>query len=237
MKQLHEIQLAILLKLIYSPWMKYMELLPYTDLPTNQFSFHLNKLLQLGYIEKMDDLYALTISGKVYANMINKHTCQMHTTVMLAVLVVCTKTLENGQLSFLIYTRKKHPFYGRQWILSWKVQYGENIITTAERVLHEKTWLAWTATTSQILHYTDKDKKTGAILDDKVLFLCYVEEPVGDIVCDETWDAERVKESDLVSYIKNTFRSQEDTIQLLYMAKDASKQSIVIEKEWYIESF
>jgi hypothetical protein len=48
---MHKLQLQILTKLVFKPDLKYMELKPEKDLENNQFDYHLNQLIDAGYIE------------------------------------------------------------------------------------------------------------------------------------------------------------------------------------------
>lgn len=67
MNSLHKIQLEILNKLQFEDGLRFMALKPDKKMENNQFQFHLDRLLGLGYVEKKDGLYSLTKEGKQYA--------------------------------------------------------------------------------------------------------------------------------------------------------------------------
>ena len=117
MKQLHPIQLKILKKLLFAPQLKYTELKPEEHIENNQFSFHLNTLINIVYIKKVDQYYILTAQGKEYANRMDAGELQIKLQAKTGVLVCATRGQDNKK-EYLIYTRKKHPFFGKQGFIT-----------------------------------------------------------------------------------------------------------------------
>jgi len=117
MKQLHPLQLKMLKKLLFAPQMKYTELKPEEHIENNQFSFHLNALITMGYIKKIDPYYILTTQGKEYANRMDAGELQIQLQAKVGVLVCATRGQGDSQ-EYLIYTRKKHPFFGKQGFIT-----------------------------------------------------------------------------------------------------------------------
>lgn len=113
MKQLHPLQLKILKKLLFAPQLKYTELKPEEHIENNQLSFHLNTLINMGYIKKDDQYYILTAQGKEYANRMDAGDFHIQLQAKTGVLVCATRGHGDDQ-EYLIYTRKKHPFFGKQ---------------------------------------------------------------------------------------------------------------------------
>ena len=56
MRQLHEIQLQILKKLLFASGLRYAQIKPDPQMENNQFDFHLDQLIDGGYVEKYDTL-------------------------------------------------------------------------------------------------------------------------------------------------------------------------------------
>lgn len=69
-KQLHSIQIKILQKLLFADRLRYSEVRPVKDIENNKLSFHLKKLIEEGFVEKRDEYYLLTNTGKEFANRI-----------------------------------------------------------------------------------------------------------------------------------------------------------------------
>jgi len=63
----HPVQKEILKNLVYKPNARFRDLNT-TELTNDQFTFHLKKLLQDGYVEKMEDGYKLTNKGLLYSS-------------------------------------------------------------------------------------------------------------------------------------------------------------------------
>ncbi|NOZ44620.1 MAG: hypothetical protein GXP45_05805 [bacterium] len=117
MKQLHDIQLAILRKLLFAESLRYSDLKPEEAMENNQLSFHLDKLIELNYVEKLDDNvgYRLTIEGKEYANRMDTEINKIKRQPKSGVLVIPMRYNEElNEHEFLFYTRKKHPHFGKQ---------------------------------------------------------------------------------------------------------------------------
>ena len=117
MKQLHPIQLKILKKLLFAPQLKYTELKPEEHIENNQLSFHLNTLITMGHIEKVDQHYILTAQGKEYSNRMDSGELHVQLQAKTGVLVCATRGQGDAQ-EYLIYTRKKHPFFGKQGFIT-----------------------------------------------------------------------------------------------------------------------
>ena len=109
MKQLHNIQLEILKKLLFADLVKYTDLKPDKEMENNKFDFHLDQLIEFGYVEKEDKKYRLTAIGKEYANRIDTERVEVTRQAKIGVFICCIR--ENNGREFLLITRKKQPFY------------------------------------------------------------------------------------------------------------------------------
>lgn len=206
MKQIHTIQLQILKKLLYSTGLRYSEIKPTPEMENNQFDFHLDKMINEGHIEKNQDRYQLTPVGKDFANRIDADNTMLQKQAKIGTYFACIRE-KNNQTQFLIYTRLKQPFYGCQGFPSGKVQYGEKITQTAKRELKEETNLEGEPEVVLIKHFLVHDASTKQLVEDKILFLCLVREPKGEVIPSEEGKYEWVNEQDLSSYVTNHFES------------------------------
>lgn len=206
MKQLHDIQLQILKKLLFAKQMRYSELKPDAEMENNQFDFHLDKLIAGKFIAKIENRYELTNSGKEYANRMDTDHNVVPLQSKISVFICPTRKVK-GQTQFLIYTRLKQPFYGCQGFMSGKVRYGETIIAGAKRELSEETGLAGKPQLVSIRHYLVFDKNSHQLVEDKFMFFCWVKNPSGNLVTNNEGKYEWVKEKDLPSYVTYHFES------------------------------
>ena len=217
MKQLHEIQLQILKKLLFANSLKFSDLRPDLIIENNQLTFHLDKLIDLGYVKKSSQGYALTSIGKEYANRMDTDEVAITKQAKIGTIVICTR---NSLSEYLIYTRLKQPFYGCQGFMSGKVRFGETILQTAKRELKEETGLEGNPTIIDIRHYLVVDKTSRDLLEDKFLYFCWVDNPKGKLEFHEEGKFEWVKEKDFASYVTNHFESFENFLRDVSLVKN-----------------
>jgi 8-oxo-dGTP pyrophosphatase MutT (NUDIX family) len=129
---MHHIQRAILLKLAMSSYMRFSQLQP-PHVPNNTFSYHLKKLLELGYIEASPHGYSATRKAlKIIQDLDGQ---QRHTRpVTLAVLFI---TNPAGEV--LLIERDSQPFKNWLGAPSGIIHGGESLQQAAVRELYEKT--------------------------------------------------------------------------------------------------
>ena len=213
MKPLHEIQIGILKKLLFAEDLRYTDLKPKHDIENNQLQFHLDKLIENGWIEKVEDRYRLTNSGKENANRMDSDNQKMIKQAKIGVINVCYRE-SNGEREYLIYTRLKHPFFGMQGFASGKIAYGESIYETSVRELKEETNLEGNPELYAIRHhrvYNNKDE----ILEDKFFYFMRIINPIGEVVANDEGKQEWVKEKELLVYLKNPVYDFWDNMETL----------------------
>lgn len=234
---IHPLQATILEKLLYSTWMTFTELQWDKSLPTNQLSFHINTLLHEWYIEKNDIIYTLTTKGKEYANAKDSHTEKEHKFQKVWTIIVCSRTGDNHEKEYLFYTRKKHPFYGKQWFPTGKIRRGETPVQTAARELTEESWLSGNAQLISLFHFINKDAEND-VIEDKYLFLCSIKEPTGELIQSNEWSFYRVKYPDIEASITNPFETTEDLKRMISLVEwDTSIMHSFEEKIIFPEGF
>lgn len=174
----------------------------------NTFQFHLDKVITIGYVVKVDDGYSLTIQGKKIANFIKTEHNQLVTIRKVSACLYCVRA-NGGQKETLIYTRLKHPFYGKQGFPTGKIDYGEVFTDAAKRELYEETELIGELELFQIVHYLVSDEETDDLLDDKLFFYYLFRDPLGTLRGGKEGDYKWVPMNEIEKHILNPFDSIE----------------------------
>jgi len=138
--EIHPIQVNILLKLLFNPTARFSQLNVLTA-PTDQFSFHLKKLLEIGLIEKDGRNYQLSVKGKEFANRFDTDRLVPERQAKVAVGVVGIR-MRIDSTEYLIQQRLKQPYYGFFGLVTGKVRWGETTEETAKREFKEETGLS-----------------------------------------------------------------------------------------------
>ncbi len=223
MKQRHHIQLTILQKLLFAPQLSYTELKPDLTLENNQFSFHLDQLKKDGLVEKNVDMYRLTPQGKEYAGRLDTDNSKFMVQAKIGARVACTR-LREGQLEFLVYTRKKQPFYGCQGFLSGKVRYGETVSDAAKRELKEETNLTGNPTLVEVQHMLVYEEDSHTLLEDKFFFFYRVHEPEGELLPNNEGEHYWIPENRLEQEVTNPFEDKTNFMREIYTLKNFAGQ-------------
>lgn len=237
MKQLHQLQLIILKRLMFAPSLKFSQLKEVLDVASNSLTFHLNALTQKNLCVKQDESYRLTSLGKEYANTMDTNEFVVKKQAKIGVMVCATRTESNGSSSVLIQTRTKQPFWWKQWCVTWKIHWWESPLTTARRELYEETWLIGSAKLVKVMHYTEFDYETQKLLTDTYLFLCHIHNPQWIIIDTKEWTSQRVHESKIRSILTNPYRSIDDFIAIYTTCKEFGWSISLVEESQYTADF
>jgi 8-oxo-dGTP diphosphatase len=143
---MHELQQHILTQLILNHSLRYAQLKP-AEVEGNLFMYHLKKVMQAGYVEKLaDGSYSLSPAGQDYAERMSLTMMKPRFQPRVVTLIYCVDT--EGR--HLLYRRKRQPLIGLAGFPYGKVHLGETIHEAAERELMDKTGL-----TAQLAHRGD----------------------------------------------------------------------------------
>lgn len=176
--KLHSAQTSILRELLFRPSAGYAELQKPTGLTSDHFNFHIARLVEIGYVEKVvRGKYRLTPRGKEYANKLDTDQNTIELQPKSAVILAIKK----GD-KFIFQKRLKHPYYGFWGFPSGKIRWGETIIETAERELKEETGLTAKYEHKGIYHELVFRAETGEQLEDKIFHIILCTNPKGDLV-------------------------------------------------------
>lgn len=168
---LHDIQTSILRELLFISKARFAELNT-QNISNDHFTFHVKRLQELGYIEKLESgEYQLTASGKEYAGRLDTDGLKVaiERQAKIGVLVVAMRT-EAGEQQYLIQQRLKEPYWGFHGFMTGKVKWGETIPEGAAREFIEETGLTGTLEIAGVKHKMDYDGKHN-LLEDKYFFV------------------------------------------------------------------
>jgi 8-oxo-dGTP pyrophosphatase MutT (NUDIX family) len=178
--KLHEAQTAILRELLFMRQAAFAQLQKPTGLTSDHFTFHVNRLLELGFVERPTrGAYGLTTSGKEYANRLDTDERTVERQGKVAVLVVPRRLRSDGGPEYMVQRRLKQPFWGFYCFMTGKLRWGESVTEGAARELYEETGLKADLEVKAIYHKMDY-ATNGALLEDKHFYVIAAQQPRGD---------------------------------------------------------
>ena len=148
---------------------------------SDQFTFHLKKLLQVGYVTKDGQRYVLTRAGKEYANRMDTDENVIEKQPKLSVVLI----VENDSGEMLQQERLKHPYYGYWGFPTGKVRWGETLVEAGARELLEETGLDADLCVVGFYHKLDYDEESGELLEDKYFCIIHGVNPRGELITDD----------------------------------------------------
>lgn len=177
---IHEAQTKILRELLFLPATNFAELQKVSGLESDHAKFHIKRLVELGYVEKLGAAYKLTIKGKEYANKLDTDAGVIERQPKVAVLLIVEREHE-GTKQYLLQERRKHPYFGYWGAPTGKIRWGESITETATRELQEETGLIATFEHRGINHERVRHMETNEIVEDKIFHLMFTNAASGTL--------------------------------------------------------
>jgi 8-oxo-dGTP pyrophosphatase MutT (NUDIX family) len=208
MEELHQIQMLILRELLFKPQARFSEL-NIKGLSNDHFSYHINTLIDLDLVKKIEGKYSLTGKGKEYASRIDTDQVQIEKQPKIGVLVVPYKYVK-GKKYLLIQERTKEPYFGYRGFLTGKVRYGEKIKETAKRELKEETGLDCNNfVIKNMFHDQVVMLEDGKLMEDKLFFITLAKSPKGKLVNTENGKNFWVTEDEFIKLDKKYYNEVE----------------------------
>ncbi len=178
---IHDAQMAILRELLFHPSVGFTKLQKLTDMSSDHFNFHLQKLIELKLVEKVSrGTYILTPRGKEYANKLDTDSHTVERQPKTTVILVAERKV-GKKIEYLFQERLKHPYFGFWGLISGKIRWGETIIQTADREFMEETGLTADFKFAGIYHELAFQKGSDEQLEDKIFFVMHGTNVQGDL--------------------------------------------------------
>jgi len=170
--KLHEAQTSILRELLFAPQAGFADLQKPTGLGSDHFMFHVNRLMELGLVEKLSrGQYRLTTIGKEYANRLDTDERTIERQAKITALIIPSRSrLGSGEVEYKIQRRLKQPFYGLYGFMSGKIRWGETIEEGGARELMEEAGLEADLEFKCLYHKMDYSVD-GQLLEDKHFYM------------------------------------------------------------------
>lgn len=161
-------------KLMHFPKSSFSDLYE-KDVESNKFTYHLNKMIEHGLVEKIDGKYSLTIKGKSEASTVDGETGIVKKRPFVTLLLAIKK----GE-DYVLYKRMKEPYYGNVGFPGAKLELGEEIIPAAKRELFEETGLTCEGKLVTVQNIVTKNN--DELFAHMTQFVVLFEDPKGELV-------------------------------------------------------
>ncbi len=176
----HPIQIEMVRTLLFTSESSFSDMQKMSGLEGNQVTFHIKRLLEVELVEKIDQKYKLTASGKEFANRLDTDAGEIEKQPKSSVLLLIPRQ-KDGRTQFLQQQRLKQPWYGYYVYVTGKIRWGESIYTAAARELNEETGMTGNFRLLAIDHERDIVEKTGEVLEDKLFYVMLCEKFEGEL--------------------------------------------------------
>lgn len=95
------------------PAARFAELQKASGLESDHVKFHIKRLVELGYVDKIGSVYQLSVAGKEYANKLDTDAGVIERQPKVAVLLVVERYNSKTHMTeYLLQKRLKHPYFG-----------------------------------------------------------------------------------------------------------------------------
>jgi ADP-ribose pyrophosphatase YjhB (NUDIX family) len=208
----HPIQKQILTKFLTRPELRYSEIrLP--EIENDLFNYHLQYLVKIGILNKIDSTYSLSTKGLTDLLMFDSQG-NVYQGLRVSVLVYAIDYNSKPQL-ILAQKHIRQPYLGDcNAGISGKVKPGELIEVAASRKLKEETGLIGTAKLLGVIRKI-RSNKDSSFLDDGLFHVCICTDFTGELQ----------EHSD---FGENSWISFKQALELEKMAKNTGKKNLKI---------
>jgi 8-oxo-dGTP pyrophosphatase MutT (NUDIX family) len=172
------IQNNIISKLKNAKALKYGELYS-KKIPNDLFNYHLQHLVEKGFLIKNDSSYSLSDKGLKYIADPFTEDITTHSFFKVNVITIVSRIV-NGKIEILNQLRKSNPSYGKIGVVGGVVLKGESIEDAASRKLKQETGLE---AKFKVIGYERRIMyKKGELFSDLIFPIAYTDKSSGDLI-------------------------------------------------------
>jgi 8-oxo-dGTP pyrophosphatase MutT (NUDIX family) len=232
-EKIHNIQMLILRELLFNPNARFTDL-NIKGLTSDHFSYHINSLLDSGYVVKdQKGSYSLSKNGKEFANTMDTEQLIVEKQPKVAVCIIAMKVVDEKKM-LAIQRRLKEPYYGCQGFITGKVRFGEKLEEAASRELIEEMNLEGTLDYRGIFHEHCYSAE-GDLLEDKIFNIFVADNCTGKL--NKRFDSGEnywIPKEDFKN-LGNKFYSEDDLYA--FALSDQAKRSFYVQNDYITEQF
>lgn len=229
----HPAQVLILRHLLFAPQATFAELQRATTLTSDHFTFHIKKLIEEGYVQRLKKHYKLSDKGKEYANRLDTDENEIEKQPKVSVAITIERVGRGGRREFLFQQRKKNPYFDFWGRVGGKVRWGESVIEAANRELKEETGLEAKFEYRLLYHKRDFSKVTGNLLEDKFFLCVYATEYSG--VLQESFEGgvNRWMTHEEFTAMPKRFKSVDEFLELIDQGESFAEREFYYDESEY----
>lgn len=179
--KLHYFQAEIVKLLTKSHGLKFNEIV-IKGLESEHMNYHLKKLIEFKFVEKLDDKYVLTDKGKDYCNLLDDNVEIIEKQPKTSIIIRAVRKNSKGEVEFLLTKRLRHPYFGKVGKISGKVRFGEKLEEAAARELFEETGLIAQSYTLESIYHKIRNREDGTCVQDVIFYTFFVTGIGGDFI-------------------------------------------------------
>lgn len=180
--QVHKAQISVFHTIRRSKSARYSELMRPTAMDSDNFKFHLKKLVNSGYIEKDEaGVYKLTATGKEFANNLDRENRSIQKQPKLSVIIIASRTDSDGTIRYLFQKRRRNPYWDFWGFVSGPIRWGVLPEGAAAHELHKQTGLTATFEVRGFYRKIDYSSPDGKLLEDKQFIIIKANDTKGEL--------------------------------------------------------
>lgn len=180
--KLHYYQKALVKKLTLAKSGKRFNQLIIHGLESEHMNYHLKKLLEIGFVSKLEENYLLTDKGKDYSNLLDDGLAVTEKQPKTSIIIWGVRKNPKGEVEHLLNRRLRQPYYGKVGRITGKVLFGETLRQAAERELYEETGLKAKKFTLEEIYRKLRKREDGVFVQDVIFYIFFVTGFSGNLI-------------------------------------------------------
>lgn len=179
--RLHFYQKELIKKLVTKPALRFNELL-IEELESEHMNYHLKQLVGFGFVEKTNEKYSLTDTGKDYSNLMDSETDLIEKQPKTSVIIRGVRKNKKGKIEHLLTKRLRQPYLGKVGRITGKVRFGETLKEAAKRELYEESGLKAKNLILEEIYRKMRKRENGNWVQDVLFYIFFAKDFTGKFI-------------------------------------------------------